>query len=167
MPRLDQCDQDYEKWSDWRKRSRYRDFVEPGCKTCRVELDRQVCSIASDDKVVCPVSQGRFRQIYRAAHRRCMEKKMEHVLPSAERLAMQEGKLAKLFLERAKLVKTAGLCLAVPAQKAAKKGIEEVEREIRDAAKLASKYARECAMHANAAVKEKEPEFDPSLMDGG
>src|SRR5207249_5184943 len=137
----------------WRKAAGFTDLIAPGCDSCRVGLDVDVCRYACAGEVGCPVAKGRFRLVFRAALRSMGENK-EHLIGAVERLAVQEGGLARLHLEKAKLIKDG-------------KSLDEikiVDNEIAAAGKLASKYARECGVAAHVAGG-KEPEYDASVFN--
>jgi hypothetical protein len=113
------------------------DYVQPGCRNCRVAMDNLICRQADESSVFCPIAKGRFLYIFKTAHVKIGEKR-KYLIGSLERFAIEEGKIAKLQLERLKIVKE------MATGQADKKDLKEIDQEIIGCAKLASKYGREC-----------------------
>lgn len=137
---------------DWRRACNYIDMIAPGCQNCRVAMDLQICRYAAQCHVSCPVAKGRFRRVHRLAMKKLGEKKM-YLVGAVERMAIAEGQIAKLQVERAKLIKDG-------------KGEGEVkalDREIKELAKLVSQYGRECGTSAHVGSS-KDAAFDVGVF---
>ena len=177
---------------DWREQSikGQRDLVEPGCATCRVRMDVDICKRASLEHLSCPIARGRFWLVLRSAIKKIgavmtkirtkIDVKKAHLIGCVERYAIEEGKIAKAQMERMKVVKDLGelgryagtpgedgtLPLeseVAPVRSTLQSELRQLDKQIRESSKDAGRFARECGVHAHS-VKSKPDAFDRGVF---